>query len=468
MLYYAGKSDYAYQSVKADKVKPILKNNWWFKWLRMTIQTISSILLSIATRAIDAVVPGLGLALEFALDTLIDLLFNWLENDGKIDWTDFSITAGFNAAGAIVKGFKLFKAARVQNKVLSLADNILDSNKKFKKQFKNTAKELTKFGARKSSEVITTNYESIKESALAVEKKLNNKIFKETAKSSKVVFDKTKKVLDKTTKVFTKIRTFVSLLTSPRYAAKKAVDTLIKKPRREIVKKFNKFATEKVKKIIFKGKKTLEESMKRIPLASSWLDTITILRSNNVWDFKNVNAIIRFKKQETHNKKPVILWQKDKKLILEFLTTSSPGEHYLKYFAWGWDIGKILRNFNGFIALSKIPLFSNLISTIAHSYKTINAIAKSIKKDKWLWNQDEKDFSSDILSGAKEGALKGWNFKYIRPLVSFTRSAIEHSPTYGIRAASVGVRKAIFYSSFSKPIKNYSYKKMKGARKWKK
>lgn len=468
MLYYAGKSNFAYQSVKADRVKPIVISNWWLKWLRIVIQTLSSIVLSVTTRFIDGFVPGLGLALEFSFDTLIDLLFNWIENNEKIDWADFSITAGFNAAGSIVKGFKLFKAARAQNKVLSLADNIIDSNKQFKKQFKNTAKELSKFGATNVKDATTTHYEAIKESALAVEEKLNNKIFKDTAKSSKVIFDKTKEVLNKTTKVFTKIRTFVSLLSSPRFAAKKTVDTLIKKPRRKIVKKFNKFATEKVKKIIFKGKKTLDESMKRIPLASSWLDTITILRSNNVWDFKNVNAIIRFKKQETHNKKPVILWQKNKKLILEFLTTSSPGTHYLTHFAWGWDIGRILRNFNGFIALSKIPLFSNLISTIAHSYKTINAIAKSIKKDEWLWNQDKNDLAPDIFNGAKEGALKGWNFKYIKPLVSYARSEIEHNPTYGIRAASVGVRKAMFYSSFSKPIKNYSYKKMKGARKWKK
>ncbi|MDD1375966.1 hypothetical protein PT303_03590, partial [Metamycoplasma hyosynoviae] len=244
-------------------------------------------------------------------------------------------------------------------------------------------------------------------------------------------------------------------------------DIAIKKPRKKIVKIFNNFISKKVKEVFLKGKKTFRESMKRIPLNSSWLDNITIIQPDNTWSLKFLNAIVRFKKRETNNKKPVVLWQKNSKLIMEFLTTSSPGRHYLKYFAWGWDIGKILRNYSGFIALTKIPLFSNLIGTLANSYRTINAIHESIKKDNWLWKQNFEDIKADMLKGAKEGALKGWNFKYIRPAISVARSAIEGKGNYAIRAGEKAIKKTAFYVAYSKKIKNYSYKKPKGGRRWK-
>ncbi|WP_406615681.1 hypothetical protein ACJA25_00505 [Mycoplasmopsis hyopharyngis] len=472
MLYYSGKSKNAYQVIKAEQKKKFqefsLKKTWWWKWVRLILQTAISIANAIIAKFIDTAIPGLGTALEFIVDTLVDLIFNLIENEGKIDWLDFGITVGFNSVGTIAKGFKLFKAARSHNKVLSLADNIIDNNVKFKKQFKTNAKTLATFGTEELVESANSNYKAVKETTEKILKTLNKSqgIFKQTATQSKKVFDSTNKFLNKTTKVFTKIRTFVSLLISPRFAAKKAIDFAIKKPRKKIVKAFNKFASEKVKKVFFAGKKTLKESLKRIPLNSSWLDSITILQSDSVWDLKSVNAVIRFKKYT--KKKPVILWQKDSKLIMEFLTTNSPGKHYLRYFAWGWDIGKILRRFNGFIALSTIPLFSNLISTIASSYRTINAIHESIKKDKWLWSQDKDTLIQEFKKGAKEGLLKGWNFKYIRPIESFTRSIIENKPMYAIKSTTKAIKKGMFYKSFSNTIKNYSYSKPKGIKKWKK
>lgn len=472
MLTYSGKSKNAYEIVKADHKEKFkeysLKNTVWWKWVRLILQTATSISITFLGKFIDSIIPGLGTAIEFGLETLIDLIFNLIENDGKVDWVDFGITAGFNVAGAITKGLKLFKATRSHNKVLSLADNIIDSNVKFKSKFKQGAKQLATFGTKSLTDDAPHNYKAFKETSKEILSTLNNSenLFKKTAEQSKEAFSKTKTFLNKVTKAFTKARTVVSILTSPRFAAKKAIDLALKKPRKKIVKAFNKFATEKVKKLFSKGRKTLKESMKRIPLNSSWLDTITILETNSAWDFKNLNAVIRFKKYT--KKKPVILWQKDSKLIMQFLTTSSPGSHYLRYFAWGWDIGKILRKFNGFIAMSTIPLFSNLINTIAHSYRTINAIHESIKKDKWLWNQGFKTVAEEFKQGAKQGALKGWNFKYIRPAVSFGRSILENKPMYAIKAGTKGLRKAAFYHQFSKTIKNYTYVKPRGRRKWKK
>ncbi|MDC8919265.1 hypothetical protein [Metamycoplasma hyosynoviae] len=473
MLLYSGKSKYAYLSIKANQAKEfkeyLVRNTWWWKWLRLIVQTVSAIGIGILGKFIDVFIPGLGTFIEFALNTLIDLMFNLIENEGKIDFVDFGLSAGFNAAGAISKVFKQFKAARVKNNVLSLADNIKDSSEQFKSQFKNSAKKLTLFGTRTLKENAIPNYKAFKNTSSELVKTLDKskQIFKETAIASKQSFEKTKTFLNKTTKVFTKIRTFVSLLTSPRYAAKKAIDIAIKKPRKKIVKIFNNFISKKVKEVFLKGKKTLREAMKRIPLNSSWLDNITIIQPDNTWSLKFLNAIVRFKKRETNNKKPVVLWQKDSKLIMEFLTTSSPGRHYLKYFAWGWDIGKILRNYSGFIALTKIPLFSNLIGTLANSYRTINAIHESIKKDNWLWKQNFEDIKADMLKGVKEGALKGWNFKYIRPAISVARSAIEGKGNYAIRAGEKAIKKTAFYVAYSKKIKNYSYKKPKGGRRWK-
>ncbi|WP_444704922.1 hypothetical protein ACT1UH_02935 [Mycoplasma sp. 332] len=472
MIFYGGKNKDSYQVLKAEPAKKFdvysVKNTWWWKFVRIFLQIIISVLTAIIARMVDGILPGLGVAIEFGVNTLTDLIFNLIENDGKIDWVDFGISAGFNSASAISRGFKVFKALRTQNKVLSLADNIVAKNTEFKNQFKQTAKTIAEFGA-KGDTLKIANYKSIKNTTSAILETVNNSenIFKHTFVESKQIFNRTKKILDGATKVFTKIRVFISLLTSPRFAAKKAVDFAIKIPRRKIVKTFNNFASDKIKKIFYKGRKTLKESLRSIPLNSSWIDSITILQTNSPWDLKNLNAVIKFNKNATNNKKPVVLWQKDSKLIFDFLTTSSPGAHYLKYFAWGWDIGKILRKYNSFITLTTIPLFSNLINTLASSYRTINAIHQSLQEEKWLWNKNKKSLIEEFKKGAQEGLLKGWNFKYIRPAVSFGRSIIEKRPNYVIQSFAKGTRKAFFYHSAYQKLKKYTYKKHRGRRKWK-
>ena len=166
MLTYSGKSNNAYEIVKAnhkEKFKEYsLKNTVWWKWVRLILQTAISISVTFLGKFIDGLIPGLGTAIEFGLETLLDLIFNLIENDGKVDWVDFGITAGFNVAGAITKGLKLFKAARSHNKVLSLADNIIDSNVKFKKQFKQGAKQLATFGTKPLKGNNLSNYNTFK------------------------------------------------------------------------------------------------------------------------------------------------------------------------------------------------------------------------------------------------------------------------------------------------------------------
>lgn len=474
MIYYGGKSKHTYSIVQASQAKQfkeyLIKNTWWWKWLRLIFQTIAAIGISILGKMIDVFVPGLGTLVEFILNTLVDLIFNLIENEGQVDWEDFGISTGFNLLTAVTKGFKHFKGFKTSNKVFSLADNINDQNTAFKAQFKTSAKTLSKFGTKPIEANGIANYKRFKGVTSELVKELGNNTstFKQTVTQSKEIIEKTKNVVTKITKTFAKVRTFVSLLTSPRYAAKKVVDLIIKKPRQKIVKVFNKFVTGKVKKVFLNGKKSLKDSMKKIPLNSSWIDNITIIEPpSNVWSLNLLNAVIRFKRIETHNKKPVILWQKNSKLIMEFLTTSSPGRHYLKNFAWGWDIGKIIKKFNSFIVLSKIPLFSNLIGTIFNGYKTVYTIVNSIKRDKWLWNQDWDNMKSDMIKGAKEGFLRGWNFKYVRPATSFIRSAIEKNPGYSMKAATKAIKKGIFYAAYSNSIKNYSYKKPRGGRRWK-
>ncbi|MDC8919692.1 hypothetical protein [Metamycoplasma hyosynoviae] len=478
MLYFSGKNAKAYEVIKALQTKPFkkysLKDSKWWKWVRLILQTISSILISIATEAINAIIPGLGTALDFAFNTLIDLAFNLIENDGKIDWIDFAINTGFNAAGAVVKGFKQFKALRSHNMMLSLADNISDTNKAFKKQFQQSAKQLAKFGAEDLDNAMIANYKTFKKTSTNLLNTLEktqrdfslinqNDIFKETAIASKTAYNSTKKVLTKTTNALVKARAFITLLSSPRYAAKKAIDLVLKKPRNKLVKTFNKFISDKVKKVILRGKRTFDDAIKRIPLNSQWIESIGIYKGHSPWDLTKISAVIRFRPLATKSKKPILLWQKDSKLISNFLTTASPGKYYLDNFAWGWDVGKILRKYSSFIALSKIPLLSNLIGTLAHSYKTTIGISRSIKKDKWLWNQSWEDIKKDFVEGLRDGATKGWKFKYIQPATSFIRSAIEKQPTYAIRGMQVLTRKSIYYNKL-KPIRNYQYSKSKGGR----
>lgn len=95
------------------------------------------------------------------------------------------------------------------------------------------------------------------------------------------------------------------------------------------------------------------------PLNSQWIDGIEIkpVLPNFLPEIQNIEAqivdvIIYFKKPPSVDakwKEPVKLYKlfyiKD---VLPFLSASSPGQYYLKYFAWGWRIGALLRYFKNF------------------------------------------------------------------------------------------------------------------------
>ncbi|WP_412031264.1 hypothetical protein [Metamycoplasma buccale] len=441
-----------------------LANCKWFRFLRVFLQLLINVLIAITTSLINTAIPGTGLFLDFFLSQGTDLLFNFIFN-GKIDWKEYGITSLFNSIPFITKGFKYIKNFRSNNKILSLADNIRLRNSEFKKSLLTSAKDLNKFGSKTTLEnkLLVPNYRFFEtHNAKLLDTLKTASDFQTTYAKSLASYRNFEQGFKFFRKSFSRTRNIVSLFSSPRYAGKKLIDIILKKPKQLLTKKWNAWVTPKVKEIFRIGKKTLDESLKDISLNSSWLDSVKIYQSNNPWDLKVVNALVRFQPNKTNNKEPVLLWQKNINNITNLILANSPGKYYLDNFAWGWEIGKIIRLQSAFFKVSKIPIFSNFIGTLAYSARTIQSIVKNFKKDNWLWNQSKDKLLSEVWSGIRENTGKGWNFKYLKGAIAIGRSFSSGNSFYVIqRGLRVGNRR-FFYKHFKNKLvhKQFSRRKL--------
>ena len=452
MLYYESKvKEHKLTPLKvaqtAQKTPSVVRTSF-LRWIRFFIQLLTNIAIAIITNIFT---PGVGLVLDFVLSTATDLIFD-LIFDGKIDWKKFAVSTAFNAIPFVSKGFRLIAKTRAKNGIYSLAAN---ANTSIKSELKTGAAKLSKFGT-SVDDTINPNFrvfEETNESLLENMKKLDS--FKLTKNASKVVYEKANKTFVRFKKIFHHFRVGAQLLASPRYAGKKAIEFTLKKPYAYINKTWNKWITKKLGKVVVKAKEAFKKTARHIPINSSWLDSLTIVKSYNPWDIKVVNAIVYFKPIETHYKEPVYLWSKKIDKVLKLLTSDSPGRYYLDNFAWGWKIGKILRQKAAFIAMSKIPLYGSLIGTINYGISTIQTISKSINnfsKNGWGSN-----WWSEFKQGIKEYSIKGLKPKYISPLVQTGRSLITGDSTYVIRKGlSVG-NKYLFNRKIEKALNSKKY-----------
>ena len=427
MLYYESKvKEHKLTPLKAQTTpkKPAVARTSFLRWIRFFIQLLTNIAVAIITNIFT---PGVGLVLDFVLSTATDLIFD-LIFDGKIDWKKFAVSTAFNAIPFVSKGFRLITKTRAKNGIYSLAAN---ANTSIKAELKTGAAKLSKFGT-SVDDAVNPNFrvfEEANEGLLENMKKLDS--FKLTKDMSETIYEKTNKTFVRFKKIFHHFRVGAQFLASPRYAGKKVIEFILKKPYAYINKTWNKWITKKVGKVVKKAKEAFRNTAKHIPINSSWLDSLTILKNYNPWDIKIVNAIVYFKPHETNNKEPVFLYHKRIDNVLKLLTSDSPGRYYLNNFAWGWKIGRILRQKSAFIAMSKIPLYGSLIGTINYGMSTIRTIQKSLSdfyKNGWSNN-----WWNEFKQGIKEYSLKGLKPKYISPLVQTTRSLITGDSGFVIR-----------------------------------
>ena len=451
MLYYESKvKEHKLTPLKAQTTqkKPTVARTSFLRWIRFFIQLLTNIAIAIITNIFT---PGVGLALDFVLSIATDLIFD-LIFDGKIDWKKFAISTAFNAIPFVSKGFRLIAKTRAKNGIYSLAAN---ANTSIKSELKTGAAKLSKFGT-SIDDAINPNFrvfEETNEGLLENMKKLDS--FKLTKDMSKTIYKKTNKTFVKFKKIFNWFRTGTQLLVSPRYAGKKAIELALKKPYAYINRTWNKWITKKVGKVVTKTKEAFRNTTKHIPINSSWLDSLTILKNYNPWDIKIVNAIVYFKSNETNNKEPVFLYHKKIDKVLKLLTSDSPGRYYLNNFAWGWKIGKILRQKSKFLITLKIPLFGSLISVVGYTMNALKVITKSLSN--FLKNSWGSNWWNEFKQGVKEYSIKGLKPKYISPLVQFTRSLITGDSGFVIRKGLRVGNRYLFNRKIKRALNNKKY-----------
>ncbi|WP_027335086.1 hypothetical protein [Mycoplasmopsis felifaucium] len=410
------------------------------RWFLNISRLVLSIGASFISEAVNVVAPGVGMLVDWGLNTLIDAIANLIENYGDFQADEFLISAGMNLIPFVLKGLRRVSNFVKGNKVLGFADNLKLSNKSLADTVKQQANKLNYYGVNNIVNNIDDTITNYSANNLAFKKindnfKQMNKTLLEANKfiGNKNILQQSQN-LAKASKIMHNVRVASTLILSPRYAARKLVQKLTDKPWKAVSNTWNNWIDSKVKNItkrVIKGTaKTVEEAQKNIALNSHWLYSLKIYKAYNPWNTSVVNALLTFRPETTNNKKPVLLVQKSYSHIMNLIQSPSAGKYYLKNFAWGWEVGKFLRNFGQYSLKSKMPLFTRFISNFNYTFKSLEYIVKSIKNvNKNKWN----NLGNELVEGFKEGMLKKPNFKFIDPLVQSFKSSITGNSYYAIK-----------------------------------
>ncbi|KUH47511.1 hypothetical protein [Mycoplasmopsis meleagridis] len=470
------------------KVKEVNKSTQWSFWLKILkfiIEFVGAAIISIVTGGLG-ISTFAALAIDFFAQSTLNLVSDLIFYNGKIDWKSFGISAGLSLIPFVNKGIREASKVVKLSKIKKLTANIADSSTKLKviKALKNT----DKFGyeyAQKQGKNFIHNFESLD---LGPIKYLDKGIFKTTdinvLNNQYLIFAKK---IDTFKKVFVRARNTVSLLTSPRYAAKKVTNLAFSKFKKILnnttkkalgSKNYTKYVTnpkKQIKKILsgdisalsekLVGKKLSKEKLKQIralrkaeksiPINSAWLDRIKIMQTSTLWHTNSYNFILYFNPRTTNGKEPVFLINKKLKDIFKMIKSDSPGREYLNNFAYGWEIGKFIRKFNGFGAISKLPLYGNFLSTAFYTAQTGIFIAKSIENNKWLWRLENAKLANEFIEGIKENIPQNIRIKELNPVISFAKSLATNDTRFLVREGTKIGAKAYYKSQIKKNLIGY-------------
>lgn len=405
------KLEYIWPIKKPEKPK-------WVLALKLAVDTIASFTL----QGINLILPGVGTALDLSYQISSDVIYNLWYNDGNFDFKEFSLDTLINFIPIVSSGLSTASKTIKANKILSIAGEV--QNETLANEFKILSKRIAELGtknSRLSYKTLTKDLSLLSNKKFykvlsKLEKTEFEKIFKSFAKSEKefAKFETTMRVLQKGASITNKT---MAIISDPAYAVKKALDYLTNPIKRKINTHIRK-AWKEIAPVITKIDK------KAIPLNSSVISSIRIF--NMPFDKSGglLSAVLYFRKDATRTKnnprgkKPIWLTNKDTTKILNFLTTDSPMRHYLNNFAWGWDVGKLLRVTKSRVFIgSKLPLFASLLNYIAWSYKTIknitninNKIENNYKVDKFVKRAKDHAINSVIGRWQIPGLSLALNF----------------------------------------------------------
>lgn len=462
-------------TILAEAPKLQVENSNLFGWWRFLIQTALSVGIGVIS---NLFAPGVGVIFEAGAEIISDLLFDLIENNGKFDLLNFGLSTALNLLPFANKGIKLF-SKRAKNKFYGLAENIADKNSNLKKALKQNANDVFEIGTNKqrryfSKAATIPEFEKvgkfltsergfhIAENGLDFDAIYKTKEFKHTKTTADLENKIIKAKLENVRKKIFISRQIVSSITSPFYLGKKLSDLATRKAKRNFNKKINNYIQKVLEPKIQKKFKFLNNFFENtdkawLPLNSSWIRAIRIIKNNEKWNFHTASFVIKFNPATTNNKKALYIANKNVDVILGFLTAESPGAYYIDNFAWGWEIGKLLRERHLFFVSSKIPLFQSALNTIIWTSKTFTEIIKSLKKEEWEWNQP--DFFNNFSKGVLDNLFfKGWRIKYLTPSIYVGRGIYNKNSRYFMTTGLKSANKLIKSQKIKPAIQKYRSK----------
>lgn len=168
----------------------------------------------------------------------------------------------------------------------------------------------------------------------------------------------------------------------PRYLFYRGINALGKRTANKVFAYLKKWEDKKVLLLInkFKNKfqapirnilRTTQERLNMIIFDSSWISGVRIIPISRL--SVNMHLLVFFNPTTTNNKSDVFLNNVPKLMFEKWLTSKSKGAFYLNNFAWGWEIGRWIRQNGKWKNLALAGFISNkAIATLFNIKRTIN------------------------------------------------------------------------------------------------
>lgn len=252
--------------------------------------------------------------------------------------------------------------------------------------------------------------------------------------------------------------TNIMKLIDPDYAVAKFVDFLTK----PVKNKINKSLTRYFKKINTKFFKKTSKSIKRIliPLnhtKAPWIKGVKLIPVRNTINYFNV--LIVFSPRLTNKKESIYIYNQKWTDIKKFLDAPSAGQYYINNIAWGWEIGKLIRNNQAGLKATKslVNLFPSINKLLNSSMQLLVQIKKTVdlivNKEELIESWENAHLA--IIQGLTDGV------KCTRLVKATIRTLQEHDSRYIVRFGSRKVQtffnqKIRSFSPVAKKIKPYT------------
>lgn len=385
-------------------IKEEKKDNNSNSWLRAFVSFAGSLAISIGFSFVTA---GISLILEPLIQIAWDSFLDYVVYGEQFNAVDFSINALVNSIPLISAGAKkLYQSSK--NGIRTLTRNSVVKSLHSSKHLKEIAKDVERLGTKAVKNTYKDSYKTIKVNDLLLDTLKSKKAYDYSRAFKLLSYSRKLRLINREIQ---RTRKVISAVSSPSYLVKKLFDKTVQPYKKQITKIINTKYEEMLKKALPKIKKPFElkqlakiEKKTFIPLNSHWVQGIQFMSSVSptLQNFK-----IYFK--EKVHKKPITVMNKDFLKSYGIVNSYSPGRYYLNNFAWGWEIGKLLRYHS-----AEVKGFQKFSSDLNRAFNNFIFSYKSF----YSLTQIQKNWSvENITKQLKQGAFQAlFNWNGIKPV----------------------------------------------------